>query len=32
MSQINLTKKNMMNLDLDLVQVVRSVPEWVGCF
>ena len=29
-SQMDMTKKNMTNLDLNLGQLVRSVPDWVG--
>ena len=31
MSQMNLTKKNLKNLDLHPGQLVRLVPDWVGC-
>ena len=29
MSQMTLTKKNMMNLGLNQGQLVRTVPDWV---
>ena len=31
MSQMNPTKKNLTNLDLNPGQLVQSVPDWVGC-
>ena len=31
MSQMNPTKKNLENLDLNPVHLVRWVPDWVGC-
>ena len=31
MIQMNTMKKNLMNLDLNMDNLVRSVPDWVGC-